>query len=244
MFNTKGFVKKITLATSIFSLTAWTTTHAETIMVNKGDSLWKLSQEHNTTITQLKQTNQLASTHIYPGQTLTIPAKTSNTYTVQPGDSLWSISQTFNQSIHGIKEANNLHTNTIYSGQTLYLQEKSGVSQDLITTAKQYLGVPYQWGGESPSGFDCSGFLQFVFEEHGLSIPRTVATIYPAGTEIFSPQRGDLVFFETYKEGPSHAGIYLGNDRFIHASSSQGVTISSMNNVYWEPRYIGAKKYY
>ncbi|KGP74233.1 C40 family peptidase [Pontibacillus yanchengensis] len=243
MFTSKAFVKKITLATSIFSLSAFTTAHAETIQVNQGDSLWKISQEHNTTIARLKQTNQLASPHIYPGQALTIPSTTPETYTVQPGDSLWTISQTFNQSIQDIKETNNLHSNIIYTGQTLSLQEKSDVIQGLVATAKQYIGVPYQWGGESPDGFDCSGFLQFVFQKQGISIPRTISTIYPAGTEIHTPQRGDLVFFETYKEGPSHAGIYLGDDRFIHASSSQGVTISSMNNVYWEPRYIGAKKY-
>ncbi|HZG72798.1 MAG TPA: NlpC/P60 family protein [Chondromyces sp.] len=113
----------------------------------------------------------------------------------------------------------------------------------LISTAKRYIGVPYKWGGTTPSGFDCSGFLNYVFQ-HGANkdLPRTVAGIYSAGTKVSSPQVGDIVFFQTYTSGASHAGIYLGNNQFIHASSSQGVTISSLKTSYWSQRYLGAKR--
>ncbi|UNJ81098.1 C40 family peptidase [Metabacillus dongyingensis] len=115
---------------------------------------------------------------------------------------------------------------------------------NIVTTAKKYLNVPYAWGGMSPRGFDCSGYLNYVFNESaGKKLPRTVADIYKQGVKTSSPQAGDLVFFETYKTGASHAGIYLGNNQFIHSSSSKGVTITSMNNSYWSERYLGAKKY-
>ncbi|WP_096437543.1 peptidoglycan-binding protein [Alteribacter populi] len=110
----------------------------------------------------------------------------------------------------------------------------------LISTAQSLTGTPYVWGGTSPSGFDCSGFLQYVFNQNGKSIPRTVASIHSASTSVSSPQRGDIVFFETYTSGPSHAGIYLGNGQFIHSGSSTGVTVSDKNTSYWSQRYLGA----
>ncbi|TDL82734.1 C40 family peptidase [Peribacillus frigoritolerans] len=120
------------------------------------------------------------------------------------------------------------------------VQKKSSI----VTTAKKYVNVPYKWGGMSPKGFDCSGYLNYVLNESaGKKLPRTVADIYKQGVKVSSPKAGDLVFFETYKKGASHAGIYIGNNQFIHSSSSKGVTITSMNNSYWSDRYLGAKKY-
>lgn len=113
---------------------------------------------------------------------------------------------------------------------------------DIISTAKKYLGVPYVWGGSTPNGFDCSGFIQYVFKQHGISLPRTVSQMWNYGKSVSSLQVGDLVFFNTSGSGVSHAGIYMGNNQFIHAGSSTGVTISSLNNSYWKPRYLGAKR--
>ncbi|WP_096185800.1 C40 family peptidase [Evansella halocellulosilytica] len=116
----------------------------------------------------------------------------------------------------------------------------NSLASDLESTAKSLLGSPYSWGGTSPSGFDCSGFLGYVFSQHGIELPRTVAQIHSASTSVSAAQKGDLVFFETYTSGPSHAGIYLGNGDFIHAGTSTGVTISNVNNSYWSQRYLGA----
>lgn len=121
--------------------------------------------------------------------------------------------------------------------------EKGKVSA-LIATAKQYIGVPYQFGGTTPKGFDCSGFLQYVFSKHGLSIPRLADEQYNLGlrtTSISQLVPGDLVFFTTYTEGVSHCGIYLGDGQFIHASSSRGIRIDKLSDEYWSPRYVGGK---
>ncbi len=115
---------------------------------------------------------------------------------------------------------------------------------NLIADASEQIGVPYVWGGTTPSGFDCSGFLNYVFHNNGVQIPRTVAAIWDAGRTVSEPRVGDLVFFETYTKGPSHAGIYIGNQQFIHSGSSSGVTISNMTSSYWNERYLGVKRYF
>lgn len=124
------------------------------------------------------------------------------------------------------------------------LEVKNDVNP-IIETAKSYLGTPYVWGGTSPNGFDCSGFIQFIYDEHQITIPRTVNEIWNFSSPVSSPSIGDLVFFETYQPGPSHLGIYLGNGDFIHAGSSKGVTISNFyEESYWKERYLGAKRIY
>ena len=114
----------------------------------------------------------------------------------------------------------------------------------IVADAKKYLGVPYVWGGTTPSGFDCSGLTFYVMRENGISIPRTSETQYTAGTYVSRSnlQPGDLVFFEnTYREGISHVGIYVGNGQFIHAASS-GVIISNLSSSYYDSRYYGARR--
>jgi cell wall-associated NlpC family hydrolase len=121
----------------------------------------------------------------------------------------------------------------------------SGKATAIIATAKKYIGVPYVWGGSTPSGFDCSGLVQYVFKQHGITLNRTTKTQYQQGTFVKKSnlQPGDLVFFQnTYTAGISHVGIYIGSGEFIHASSSQGVTISSLSNSYWSSHYYGARR--
>jgi hypothetical protein len=96
----------------------------------------------------------------------------------------------------------------------------------VIPTAEHYLGVPYRWGGTSPSGFDCSGFVQYVFAKHGVELPRTSRAQAYAGDRIALDERvlraGDLIMFAEYGQPISHVAIYAGSDRIIHSTSSGG----------------------
>ncbi|MFJ8069532.1 C40 family peptidase [Peribacillus sp. NPDC096447] len=122
------------------------------------------------------------------------------------------------------------------------VNNSSNKTTAIVKEAKKHLNVKYVWGGTTPKGFDCSGFLKYVFEKSAdVTLPRTVSEIYKKGTKVSKPKVGDLVFYETYKPGASHAGIYIGDNQFIH-SSSKGVSISSMDNSYWKKRYLGAKR--
>jgi len=130
--------------------------------------------------------------------------------------------------------------------KTKTIAQKRREKNSLLGTVNYYLGTPYKYGGEDESGMDCSGFVQTVFREAlGIKLPRTVARQWKATTPISDDELafGDLVFFRTSKgKTPSHIGIYIGANRFAHASSSLGVTISSLNDPYWRKRYAGARR--
>ncbi len=121
----------------------------------------------------------------------------------------------------------------------------SSVHDDIVSSARDQLGTPYLYGGTTPSGFDCSGFIRYVFNEVGIQLPRTSASQYRAGKSVSKSnlEVGDLVFFNTTGAAPSHSGIYIGSNQFIHASSSNGISISNINDPhYWGSRYIGARR--
>jgi peptidoglycan DL-endopeptidase LytE len=114
----------------------------------------------------------------------------------------------------------------------------------LVDYAKRFQGTPYKWGGTTTAGFDCSGYINYVFKNsHNIVLPRTVKEMWSnTGYRVSAQGVGDLVFFSTTDSGASHMGIYIGNGKFIHAGSSTGVTISDMSNSYWKPRYLGTKR--
>ncbi|MBU9721405.1 MULTISPECIES: peptidoglycan-binding protein [Bacillaceae] len=131
--------------------------------------------------------------------------------------------------------------------ETTSSKEPAGKSdsfvENIIAKGEQLIGTPYVWGGTSPSGFDCSGFLVYLYNQSGKDLPRSVSDIWNVTSSVSKPQRGDFVFFETYKKGPSHAGIYLGDGAFIHTGTSSGVTISYLHESYWDNRYLGARRH-
>jgi cell wall-associated NlpC family hydrolase len=115
----------------------------------------------------------------------------------------------------------------------------------LSGTALSLRGAPYRNGGGDPAGFDCSGFVQYVYEQHGVAMPRQVREQYRVGQNIDRDrlEPGDLVFFSTVAPGASHVGIVIGGDQFIHAPSERGVVrVESLSQQYWASRFIGAKR--
>lgn len=106
------------------------------------------------------------------------------------------------------------------------------------------VGTPYKWGGNTVKGFDCSGFILYILNQYDVDLPRTSKAQSIEGTKVSKDdlQPGDLVFFNTFGKGVSHAGIYLGNNEFAHASSSKGVRISKLSDDYYEKRYVTARR--
>ena len=120
------------------------------------------------------------------------------------------------------------------------------IGETIVATAKQYMGAPYVYGGMSPSGFDCSGFVNYVYKLCGYSMSRVASSIYNNnGTyvEKANLQLGDLVFFASNSSSIGHVGIYIGNGQFIHSSSGAGcVVISDLSSSYYLKNYVGAKR--
>ena len=114
-----------------------------------------------------------------------------------------------------------------------------------VLTALDLRGTPYRNGGSDPTGFDCSGFVQWVYNQHGVRMPREVRDQYREGKKIDRDevQPGDLLFFETVSRGASHVGVAIGGNRFVHAPSSTGVVrVESYTGSYWAPRFVGARR--
>lgn len=126
------------------------------------------------------------------------------------------------------------------------ISEVQDRKNSLLGTINYYIGTPYKYGGEDENGMDCSGLVYTVFREAlGIKLPRTVAQQWRSTRPINRDELdfGDLVFFKTTKrKTPSHVGIYIGANRFVHASSSMGVTISSLSDPYWKKRFVGARR--
>jgi cell wall-associated NlpC family hydrolase len=114
-----------------------------------------------------------------------------------------------------------------------------------VGTALSLRGAPYRDGGADPSGFDCSGFVTYVFAQQGLFVPRTVSEQYALGSAVdrAALEAGDLVFFSTTTRGPSHVGIAISDAEFVHAPSSAGVVrVESLAARYWASRFLIARR--
>lgn len=184
----------------------------------------------------------------------------TKTYSVASGDSLGLIAAKYNMTVASLKSLNNLKSDMIFVGQKLKVKgstttipaskgdkdnsstEKVSYStQRILKIAEKYTGVPYVFGGSTPNGFDCSGYIYYVYKEAGLDLGgrKTAAGYASMARSVSSPKIGDLVFFEgTYAgmEGRiSHVGIYLGNNKFISALS-KGIGISDLK--YWQDSFV------
>ncbi|MDD3853229.1 MAG: NlpC/P60 family protein [Syntrophomonadaceae bacterium] len=265
----------ITFVISIFILAATTTLLASQneYIVKSGDTLYEIAKANGTTVNEIKDINNLTSDSLLPGQVLALPSEISSefvpdtdletssdsaiiTYTLCEGDSLSLIAAKFNMSVETLMNINNLTSQCLNPGQVLIISSSTGntVSRSgdniqaarLLEIAARHLGTPYRYGGQTPGGFDCSGFAGYVFRQVGIDLPRTAAAQYSKGVEISKEnlQPGDLLFFRCGSGGIDHVGIYKGNNQFIHSSSprSGGVINSTIAEGYYLRTYAGAKR--
>ncbi|HVJ50037.1 C40 family peptidase [Desulfitobacterium sp.] len=169
---------------------------------------------------------------------------TSPSSSAQTSDSVSTTSQLKPQNSTTPRPRPQSQASVSRGSQESAASSSSSSAAAVISTAKRYLGVKYVWGGTSPSGFDCSGFTQYVFAQHGISLPRVSQDQFNQGrtVSLSNLQPGDLIFFSLDQDKViDHVGIYTGNGQFINASSSKGVTIYPLGS-YWESHLIGAKR--
>ncbi len=181
----------------------------------------------------------------------------SKSYIVKSGDSLSKIAAAHGTTHQKLMTLNNLSSTTIFVGQKLTVSGKAPTtstnttdktpsttpvsnSASVIANAYKHLGVPYVFGGSSPRGFDCSGFIYYVYKQSGKNMGRTnAAGYYNMAKKTSTPRVGDLVFFSgTYKSGISHVGFYIGNGQMISAASS-GIKVDSIHTGYWSKYFTG-----
>ncbi|AOY88430.1 glycoside hydrolase [Marinobacter salinus] len=148
-------------------------------------------------------------------------------------------------ALGGCASTTNLQTGSDTRFSAVDSSPSSETAERLWRVFERYEGAPYEYGGTSAQGFDCSGFIMTAYREGlGKQLPRTTSQMLKDGRAIppASVEPGDLVFFRI-QDKEQHAGIYMGDDRFIHASSSVGVTLSELNGYYWRDRLTEARRF-
>jgi LysM repeat protein len=191
---------------------------ADTHVVKKGETLASIARRHGMAVDDLKRINELASSRLKIGQRLALASREIEpSPLLLPGD----------------------------SSEDEVLEMAYTTSSELEQVAFNYLSTPYRFGGNSRKGIDCSAFVQQVFREVEVDLPRSAREQFRVGSKIDREQmqKGDLIFFRTYAKYPSHVGIYLGDGKMIHASSrSRRVVVTSIDHPYYRKRFIGAKR--
>jgi LysM repeat protein len=199
-----------------------------TYMVRKGDNLWQIARKFDMATDDLMEINEMTTPSLKVGQKLYLENRPD----------LVNVDQKY------IVMAKSIEEELIKVPDSPEFAEKN--SQDkLALFAKKLINIPYKFGGNTILGIDCSAYVKKVYGLMGVNLPRTAREQFREGQEINKEQLsvGDLVFFRTYASFPSHVGIYIGNDLFIHASSKgKKVTIDSLETPYYLKRFIGAKR--
>ncbi|WP_112180932.1 C40 family peptidase [Paraliobacillus zengyii] len=237
--------------------------------VVSGDTLSGIAKQYNISVAELKLTNNLISDTIYIGQQIQLPMGGVDGISSPPNleqinTQLESVQANlkilgfYNGDVTGVDDTNTVRAITAFqqayqlpitgkvNSSTQQELENAVIKQDLVNDMSNYTGVPYVWGGTNPSGFDCSGFVYFMFNQHDVEMTRsTSSSLYHTGTSISKNnlQPGDLVFFAVNQPGTiSHVGFYTGENSFVSATSSKGIWEYDMDNAYWSNYYEGAKR--
>ena len=199
--------------------------------VKRGDSLWKIAKKYSKTVSELRKLNHLTSGKLRPSQKLIIEPQPEVMRSTLP--------------LITLKSQDNADGPDIGQSIDETLPVHNDIKEFLMFIAEKTIGIPYKFGGNSLKSTDCSGYVQKVFSFMGIQLPRSAREQFTQGVSVKKEDLsiGDLVFFRSYASFPSHVGIYLGNNLFIHASSyAKKVTIDSLNTSYFVKRFIGAKR--
>ena len=234
-----------------------------THVVRKGDTLGKIARAHHVSASKIRAANGLEGSRLSVGKKLVLPGGKAHSKRRKvrptPGAQLSLVDP---QGSTPSAEARKLPTeaelaelatpvktaDTALPGVAAAPEAgkaDASIKDRLLRVAQRMLSVPYRFGGTTLWGLDCSGFVQKTFAFLNLDLPRSAREQFREGAKVaksdLSP--GDLVFFRTYAKYPSHVGIYLGDNRFVHASSREKkVTVDSLDTPYYVKRYIGAKR--
>ena len=201
-------------------------------IVQDGDSLSKIAANFQLDVETLKKWNNLSNDTIQVEQTLSVNGQ------VEPTPAQIAALEAAKRNNARAQQTQNKVQNQVtnVASESAPTEEASR----LIAIAHQYLGAPYVYGGSTPNGFDCSGYVSYVLKEAGkLSSTLSTVGLYNISQKVSTPQIGDLVFFSgTYKSGLSHVGIYLGNNLMINASGNR-VQINNIYDSYWGKHFTG-----
>jgi cell wall-associated NlpC family hydrolase len=204
--------------------------------IKEGDTLWDIAKKYHTTPSKLAKANGIKET-----ATLKLDKKI-----IIPGQKVKQSKKYSKKSTKVAKQAN--HTKSIKAEKvykTAKVKNSTVKGKGPIRVAMALQGIRYRSAGTSRGGFDCSGFTRYVYSKCGVSLPHSSAAQASIGRPIKRSQlkAGDLVFFHTYRRGVSHVGIYIGNNKFVHASNhGRGVTTDSLGSAYYAPRYVCARR--
>ena len=219
--NSKTTSLKSTAQTSTGSKTAAvkaTATSSTTYKVAKGDTLWSIAKKYGVSVSALQKANNLSSSLIYIGQSLKL-ASSLTSYTTNGVTKSTTTSSTTKSTTTKTKSSTSTSKTAVSQAPTSIKRSSTTASSANITAyALTFLGVPYVWGGTTPSGFDCSGYVQYVYNHFGINVGRTTYTQQYAGTKISvaSAQAGDLYFWGSYGSA-YHVAIALGGGQYVMA---------------------------
>ncbi|MFC7685744.1 LysM peptidoglycan-binding domain-containing protein [Ureibacillus sp. GCM10028918] len=212
------------------------TTSMQTYQVAKGDSLSKIATKFNVSVADIKSWNQFNSDLIYVGQVLKVNSSSSQGESEAVLDSK-EVSLSDQRIDAKISQEKPIKNSVTANGQAIY--------SEVLDLARSLIGTPYLFSGNTPAGFDCSGFVKYVYSNAGVDLLRKSSNDYfmKDTTIVENPLPGDIIFFKnTYIEGISHMGIYIGDNQFIHAGSS-GVQVAKLSYDYWSSKFVAFKRF-
>jgi peptidoglycan DL-endopeptidase LytE len=205
-------------------------------VVRTGDTLIRIASSHGTTVSALKSANNLKSNTIQVGQKLKLSSKSAAQITEKkPVEShAAKVTPTLVAAPNSDTDSSQPENS---SDESLRLR--------LVQAGFQFIGVRYHRGGSEETGFDCSGLVKTLFSKFNIQLPRTSREQYQQGEKIDRDKLevGDLVFFSSGGKNPTHVGIYVGQDKFIHAAlKARQVIVSDLNKIWYSMRYLGARR--